>query len=312
VSARRGQARHAAPAGPLPEDDRGRLPGKVGDALRQRVLSPGRRRGQDTPAEPDPPGDVSYEPPPTPAYRPDPPPPAFRSEPPPAFRPEPPSAPAFRSEPSAAPAFRSEPSAAPAFRREAAPAVETRETWVRRGQAQFDYLIGHGLQPGDRMLEIGCGTLRAGHLFIDYLSTGHYYGVDTSPDALIAAQRIVAEFGLQAKMPHLTLVSGLDLRFLPASKFTVVQAHNLFGRSPTEVIGEGFAQVSRVMTRDAIFDFTFDRADGVEPQALRKDFYRRADTLIGLADAHGFDAELMKDWEPFGHGHSKLRLIRRG
>jgi hypothetical protein len=65
------------------------------------------------------------------------------------------------------------------------------------------------------------------------------------------------------------------------------------------------------MSRDAIFDLTFDRADGVEHQSPRRDFNRRADTLIGLADTHGFDSELMEDWEQIGQGHSKLRLIRR-
>ena len=254
-----------------------------------------------------------------------PPPAAFRPEPPagPAFRPEPAPAPPFRPEPAPVPSFRAEPPAAPSFRPERAapppaarrpepaPIVETRETWLRRGQVQFDYLTGHGLQPGDRMLEIGCGTLRAGHLFIDYLSAGHYYGVDISPDALLAAERIVAEFDLQDKMPHLTLVRGLDLRFLPSGKFTVVHAHNLFGGASADVISEGLTQVSRIMSRDAIFDFTFDRADGVDHHAARRDFNRRADTLIGLADAHGLDAELMDDWEQFGHGHSKLRVTRR-
>ena len=32
-----------------------------------------------------------------------------------------------------------------------------------------------------RMLEIGCGNLRAGRLFIDYLDAGDYYGIDISP-----------------------------------------------------------------------------------------------------------------------------------
>ena len=33
---------------------------------------------------------------------------------------------------------------------------------------QFDYLVEHGLKPGHRMLDIGCGNLRAGWRFIDY------------------------------------------------------------------------------------------------------------------------------------------------
>jgi len=176
---------------------------------------------------------------------------------------------------------------------------------------QFDYLIGQGLQPGDRMLEIGCGSLSAGHLFIDYLSTGNYYGIDISPDKLIAAQRIITEFGLQAKLPHLTLVAPFDLKFLPASRFTVIHAHNVFARAPVEVIGAYLAQVRRVMTADAIFDFTFDDADGAEHLAQGTDFHYRADTLIGLAGSRGLDAEMMKDWAELGHPHSKLRLTRR-
>jgi SAM-dependent methyltransferase len=216
----------------------------------------------------------------------------------------------------APPAARRPEPAAASETREARPATasqtrEAREAWLREGQMQFDYLVGQGLQPGDRMLEIGCGSLSAGHLFIDYLSTGNYYGIDISPDKLIAAQRIITEFGLQAKLPHLTLVAQFDLKFLPASRFTVIHAHNVFDRAPVEMIGAYLAQVRRVMTTDAIFDFTFGRADGTEHRAQSADIYYHADTLIGLAGSRGLDAELMKDWDELGHPDSKLRLTRR-
>ena len=35
------------------------------------------------------------------------------------------------------------------------------EQWLEFGQMQFDYLVRHGLKPTDRVLEIGCGNLRA-------------------------------------------------------------------------------------------------------------------------------------------------------
>src|ERR1700683_5322692 len=72
-------------------------------------------------------------------------------------------------------------------------ASHTRESWLNIGQMQFDYLVSHGLKPGMRMLEIGCGNLRAGRLFIDHLNAGDYYGTDTSPEILLAAQRAVGE-----------------------------------------------------------------------------------------------------------------------
>ena len=194
---------------------------------------------------------------------------------------------------------------------EAAVGSHTREEWLKIGQLQFDYLVSHGLQPGDRMLEIGCGNLRAGRLFIDYLNPGNYYGIDISPEILLAAQEALAEFGLQAKVPHLMLVNDLKFTFLPAQKFTVIHAHSVFSHSPLPVIDECLAHVGRIMTTDAIFDFTFDRTDGTEHQVLREDFYYRTETLVDLADRHGLDAQLMTDWEETGHPQSKIRVTRR-
>jgi SAM-dependent methyltransferase len=184
-------------------------------------------------------------------------------------------------------------------------------SWLELGQLQFDYLTGHGLQPGDRMLEIGCGNLRAGRLFIDYLDPGHYYGIDISPDILVAAQQTIAEYGLQGKLPHLSVVTDLRLEFLPADRFTVVHAHSVFSHSPIGVIDECLAHVGRVMTRDGIFDFTFDRTDGTEHQVLREDFYYRTETLLELAAKHGLNAQFMTDWEELPHEQSKIRVTRR-
>lgn len=43
---------------------------------------------------------------------------------------------------------------------EAAVGSQTHERWLALGRMQFDYLLGHGLKPGSRMLDIGCGNLR--------------------------------------------------------------------------------------------------------------------------------------------------------
>jgi SAM-dependent methyltransferase len=194
--------------------------------------------------------------------------------------------------------------------RDGAVGSHTRESWLKLGQLQFDYLTGHGLQPGDRMLEIGCGNLRAGRLFIEYLNPGHYCGIDISPEILLAAQETVAEYGLQAKVPYLVVVSDLTFRFLPPEWFRVVHAHSVFSHSPIQVIDQCLAHVGRIMTRDAIFDFTFDRTEGAEHHVLREDFYYRTETLIGLAGKYGLNARLMEDWEDLPHQQSKIRVTR--
>ncbi len=186
---------------------------------------------------------------------------------------------------------------------------ETHESWLYAGQMQFDYLLDHGLHPGARMLEIGCGNLRAGRLLIQYLDPGNYHGIDISPDILLAALDTITEFGLQAKLPRVTLVEDLKLGFLPDRSFDVVYAHSVFSHSPIEVIEECLQHVGRLMAPGGFFDFTFDRTDGAEHRVLREDFYYRTETLTALAAKHGLQARFMADWEPL-HGQSKLRLSR--
>jgi SAM-dependent methyltransferase len=193
---------------------------------------------------------------------------------------------------------------------EAAVGSQTHDSWLKLGQLQFDDLVSHGLKPGMRMLEIGCGNLRAGRLFIDYLDAGDYYGIDISPDILLAAQATLADGGLQHKLPHLTLVQDLKLAFLPAGYFDVVHAHSVFSHSPAEVIEECLAHVGRVMKPDGFFDFTFDRTTGTEHQVLREDFYYRTETLVALTGRHGLTGQFMTDWEELPHQQSKLRVTR--
>lgn len=180
--------------------------------------------------------------------------------------------------------------------------------WLALGQMQFDYLTEHGLKPEHRMLDIGCGNLRAGWRFIDYLHEGNYYGIDISPDILVAGKKVLAERGLQEKLPHLTITQDLTFDFLPEGRFDVVHAHSVFSHSPLEVIEECFANVGRVLAPGGFFDFTFDRTEGNEHHVLREDFYYRTDTLIALAEEYGLSARFMDDWERRPHGQSKIRI----
>ena len=191
---------------------------------------------------------------------------------------------------------------------EAAVGSQTHERWLALGKMQFDYLKEHGLTPQHRMLDIGCGNLRAGWRFIEYLDTGNYYGIDISPEILISAKETLTKYGLQGKLPHLTITQDLKLDFLPDRHFDVVHAHSVFSHSPIEVIDECFAHVGRVLAPSGFFDFTFDRTVGTEHQVLREDFYYRTETLIALAAKHGLCARLMDDWEKRRHGQSKIRV----
>ncbi|MBD3347042.1 MAG: methyltransferase [Chitinivibrionales bacterium] len=56
------------------------------------------------------------------------------------------------------------------------------------GLDQYEYLVSHGLQPGHRLLDFGCGAGRAGIHLIDYLDPGNYTGVDGHESGINAFQ----------------------------------------------------------------------------------------------------------------------------
>lgn len=47
--------------------------------------------------------------------------------------------------------------------------------------SQFNLLIQVGLRQHHNLLDIGCGALRAGKLFISYLLPGMYNGIEPNP-----------------------------------------------------------------------------------------------------------------------------------
>jgi len=180
-----------------------------------------------------------------------------------------------------------------------------RDHWMDVGQLQFDYLVRHGLKPDHSILEIGCGNLRAGWRLIQYLQPGKYYGIDISPDILVAGLKNIEEFQLQEKLPHLAIVENLRLGFLPSDHFDVVHAHSVFSHTPLEVLDECLTHVGRVMRPDGFFDFTWLLSEGAPASVLGEDFYFPREQVTGIARSRGFELEEMEDW---AYVQPKLRL----
>jgi SAM-dependent methyltransferase len=80
------------------------------------------------------------------------------------------------------------------------------EGWDEAGQMQLDYLIGAGLRPEHRLLDLGCGPLRGGVKLIPYLAPSHYFGIDSHKPALNAGHEIeLARLELQERCPRANL-----------------------------------------------------------------------------------------------------------
>lgn len=85
--------------------------------------------------------------------------------------------------------------------------------WDEVGIWQFHLLKDLGLQPEDFLLDVGCGSLRGGRYFIDYLDPGRYYGTELYGPIL--GQGLLREIPWEtvaAKSPMFLLGDGLQIQ----------------------------------------------------------------------------------------------------
>lgn len=64
------------------------------------------------------------------------------------------------------------------------------------GRLQFEVLIHEGLRPRSKVLDVGCGALRAGYWLLHFLEPGCYFGIEPNQTMLQAGIENVLEPGL--------------------------------------------------------------------------------------------------------------------
>lgn len=127
--------------------------------------------------------------------------------------------------------------------------------WDEMGRLQFEFLRGMGLEPSSRLLDIGCGCLRAGVRFVEYLDAGNYFGTDKNRTLLKAGYEIeLKALGLQGKMPRSNLVCDGEFRFPGLdAKFDFALAQSLFTHLPATAIRQCLARLPERMNAGGKF-----------------------------------------------------------
>src|SRR5438552_11950984 len=63
----------------------------------------------------------------------------------------------------------------------------------RAGRQQFIFLLLAGLQPQSKLLDLGCGVLRAGYWLIHFLDAHCYYGIEPHRERLDIGETVILE-----------------------------------------------------------------------------------------------------------------------
>lgn len=129
------------------------------------------------------------------------------------------------------------------------------------GDLQFETLRQEGLESNDRLLDIGCGTLRGGQHFVEYLDHGKYVGLDISDEALRAGKERLGEETLFRKAP--TLRQNDDLRFEEVDEpVEYALAQSVWTHIPPEDVAECLEHIGGVLTDGGALYATHHAPDG--------------------------------------------------
>lgn len=107
----------------------------------------------------------------------------------------------------------------------------------RGGREQLIFLLMHGLTPTSKVLDLGCGILRAGYWLIHFLESGHYCGLEPSAERLAVGTDVVLEPGLlTAKRPWFDTNANFNTEVF-GEKFDDFLAYSIWTHASKRQIG---------------------------------------------------------------------------
>lgn len=127
---------------------------------------------------------------------------------------------------------------------------------------QFSLLTMMGLRSTAKVLDVGCGSLRAGRLLIPYLDKGNYFGIE--PNKWLVQEGIEQHFGesiLEVKMPRFAHNENFDASEFN-TKFDVVLAQSVLSHTGRDLAATALRQLGSVLAEGGVAYITF----GIRPQ----------------------------------------------
>jgi len=107
-----------------------------------------------------------------------------------------------------------------------------------------------GLLPGHTLLDLGCGPLQGGEMFIRYLDPQCYVGVDHRRAVIEVGHEQIAQHALKAKAPRLLFSESFGDVELGASSFDFIWASQVLYYFDEPTMAQLFEMVSRRLKPD--------------------------------------------------------------
>ena len=125
------------------------------------------------------------------------------------------------------------------------------------GATQFRLLCTLGLRANHYVLDFGCGSLRAGRLFISYLDPGRYYGIE--PNKWLIEDAINNQVGkdlIRIKKPQFDYNSDFVTNVFSV-KFDFIVAQSIFSHAGSDLIGIALRHFKESLQLNGLIAATF-------------------------------------------------------
>src|SRR5215831_17825739 len=131
------------------------------------------------------------------------------------------------------------------------------ETFERGGREQFIYMLQAGLQPSSKVVDLGCGVLRAGYWLIRFLDEGCYCGIEPHRERLeIGIHDILEPETLGLKSPRFDTNPNFDTSVF-RERFDFFLAYSIWTHASKPQIRTMLDSFVRDSTETAVFLVTF-------------------------------------------------------
>ena len=187
--------------------------------------------------------------------------------------------------------------------------------WEEIGKLQFEFLVAQGLRPGHVLLDVACGSLRAGIHLIPYLNPGHYWGLEKEAELIAAGlSRELDPVIRSTQQPQFLVNAQFDVSKI-AEPVDFLWIHSLFTHLPLSDIQHCLQNLRSVAHHSTVcyatyFETTASRNQHGQAHDHETFFYTREE-LSQCVEAAGWVAEFVGDW---GHprGQQMLKLMSNG
>ena len=160
---------------------------------------------------------------------------------------------------------------------------------IASARRTFERLITYG----ETVVDYGCGTLRLGALFINYLEPGRYIGLDIDQRILAAGRGQLANDLVETKRPTLEVISKESLAQVAARKPRWVCSKGVLQHVPPEELDEYFAGLSPLIHAGAT-GLLFSHIGPESRRMSLKTWAHDFDQLHATARDHGMQLGKLK------------------